>query len=199
MQQQPTSSKTTPIDVDNGGYKKKGTKILVLPQYTIAAKQVYEVFCDLMKRKTGNDHDMEMVDSDDATQVNANIKGHTDQLKAMFGSDEFPEMKCKFLLWTFILRQTIATQVIIGNARVRRRSLRNPRDKNPLNTRDLIESKNKRIEMAWYQRTAVNLMPPPKAVLLESCIVQCYWEPAVQQLHQVHWEVVKAVIWIWQN
>jgi hypothetical protein len=93
MRQQPTSSKTIPIDVDNGGYKKKGTKILVLPQYTIAAKQVYEEFCDLTKRKTGNDYDMEMVDSDDATQVNANIRGHTDQLRAMFASDEFPEIE----------------------------------------------------------------------------------------------------------
>jgi hypothetical protein len=95
-----------PINVDNGGYKKKGTKILVLPQYTIVAKQVYEEFCDLTKRKTGNDHDMEMLDSDDATQVN-------------------------------------------------RRSLRNPRDKNPLNARELIKSKNERIEMARYQRPAV--------------------------------------------
>jgi hypothetical protein len=93
MRQQPTSSKTIPIDVDNGGYKKKGTKILVLPQYTIAAKQVYEEFCELTKRKTGNDYDMEMLDSDDATQVNANVKGHTDQLKAMFASNEFPNIE----------------------------------------------------------------------------------------------------------
>jgi hypothetical protein len=93
MRQQPTSSKTIPIDVDNGGYKKKGTKILVPPQYTIAAKQVYEEFCDLTKRKTGNDYDMEMMDSDDATQVNANVKVHTDQLRAMFASDEFPEIE----------------------------------------------------------------------------------------------------------
>jgi hypothetical protein len=82
-----------PSDVDNGGYKKKGTKILVLPQYTIAAKQVYEEFCELTKRKTGNDYDMEMLDSDDATQVNANVKGHTDQLKAMFASNEFPNIE----------------------------------------------------------------------------------------------------------
>jgi hypothetical protein len=93
MQQQPTSSKTIPIDVDNGGYKKKGNKILVLPQYTIAEKQVYEEFCDLTKRKTSNDHDIEMLDSDDATQVNANVKEHTDQLKAMFASDEFPAIE----------------------------------------------------------------------------------------------------------
>jgi hypothetical protein len=36
---------------------------------------------------------MEMLDSDDATQVNANIKGHTDQLKAMFASNKFPEIE----------------------------------------------------------------------------------------------------------
>jgi hypothetical protein len=53
--------------------------------------------------------------------------------------------------------------------------------------------------MARYQRPAVNLTPPQKAVLLESRIVQWCREPAVPQLHQVHWEVVEAVIWIWQN
>jgi hypothetical protein len=93
MCQQPSSSKTIPIDVKNGGFKKKGTKILVLPQYTIAAKQVYEEFCDLTKRKLDNDYDLEMLDSDDATQVNENVKGHTDQLKAMFASKEFPEIE----------------------------------------------------------------------------------------------------------
>jgi hypothetical protein len=98
MRQQPTSSKTIPIDVDIGGYKKKGTKISVLPQYTILAKQVYEEFCDLTKRKTGNDHDMEMLDSDDATQVNANVMGHTDQLKAMFASNEFPDIEMQVSL-----------------------------------------------------------------------------------------------------
>jgi hypothetical protein len=36
---------------------------------------------------------MEMMDSDDATQVNANVKGHTDQLQAMFESDEFPNIE----------------------------------------------------------------------------------------------------------
>jgi hypothetical protein len=56
MCQQPTSSKTIPIDVKNGGFKKKGTKILVLPQYTIVGKQVYEEFCDLTKCKLDNDY-----------------------------------------------------------------------------------------------------------------------------------------------
>ena len=200
MRQRPTSSKTIPIDVDNGGYKKKGTKILVLPQYTIAAKQVYEEFCDLTKRKTGNDHDMEMLDSDDATQVNANVKGHTDQLKAMFlRVTNSLILKRKFLLRTFVLRQAIATQATIETARVRRRSRRNPRDKNPLNARELIEIENKRIEMARYQRPVVNFMPPQQAVLLESRIVQWCREPAVPQLHQVRWEVVEAAIQIWQN
>jgi hypothetical protein len=93
MRQQPTTSKTIPINVKNGGFKKKGTKILVLPQYTIVAKQVYEAFCDLTKRKLDNDYDLEMLDSDDATQVNENVKGHTDQLKATFVSNEFHEIK----------------------------------------------------------------------------------------------------------
>jgi hypothetical protein len=93
MCQQPTSPNTIPIDVNNIGYKKKGTKILVLPQYTTAAKQVYEEFCDLTKCKPDNDYDIEMLDSDDATQVNANVKGHMDQLKAMIESDGFPEIE----------------------------------------------------------------------------------------------------------
>jgi hypothetical protein len=54
---------------------------------------VYEEFCDLTKCKLDNDYDLEMLDSDDATQVNENVKGHTDQLKAMFASSEFPEIK----------------------------------------------------------------------------------------------------------
>jgi hypothetical protein len=32
----------------------------------------------------------------------------------------------------------------------KKKSLSNPRDKNPLNASELIESKNARIEMAWY-------------------------------------------------
>ncbi len=57
------------------------------------AKQVYEEFCDLTKCKLYNDYDLEMLDSDNATQVNEKVKGHTDQLKAMFASDEFPEIE----------------------------------------------------------------------------------------------------------
>jgi hypothetical protein len=66
---------------------------LVLPQYTIAAKQVYDEFCDLTKRKLDNGYDLEMLDIDNATQVNEKVKGHTDQLKAMFASNEFPEIE----------------------------------------------------------------------------------------------------------
>jgi hypothetical protein len=72
----------------------------------------------------------------------------------------------------FFLRQAIGTQVILANARVRRKSLSNPRDKNPLNARELIKSENARIEMALYQRQAVNLKPPQQALLLEPCIVR---------------------------
>jgi hypothetical protein len=54
---------------------------------------VYEEFCDLTKRNLDNDYDSEMLDSDNATQVNENVKGHTDQLKAMFVSDKFPEIE----------------------------------------------------------------------------------------------------------
>jgi hypothetical protein len=50
------------------------------------------VIC-LMKCKPDNGYNMEMLDSDDATQVNANVKEHMDQLKAMFESDKFPEIE----------------------------------------------------------------------------------------------------------
>jgi hypothetical protein len=140
---------------------------------------MYEEFCDLTKRKLDNDYDLEMLDSDDATQVNENVKGHTDQLKAMFASDKFPEIEMPVPLMDVLLRQAIATQVILANARVRRKSLSNPRDKNPLNASELIESENARIEMAQYQRQAVNLKPPQQAVLLEPHIVQWHREPVV--------------------
>jgi hypothetical protein len=42
MKLQPTRTKTIPIDVDNGGFIKKGTKILVLKKYMMEAKSIYD-------------------------------------------------------------------------------------------------------------------------------------------------------------
>jgi hypothetical protein len=174
MRQQPTSPKRIPIDVENGGFKKKGTKILVLPQYTIAAKQVYEEFCDLTKRKLENDYDLEMLDSDDATQVNENVKEHTDQLKAMFASDKFPEIEMPVSLTDVHFETSNSNSSDSSKRTSKKKCLSNPRDKNSLNTSKLIKS-----EMAWYQRQAVNLKPPQQAVLLEPHIVQWHREPVV--------------------
>jgi hypothetical protein len=44
MWEQPTRTETVPIDVDNGGCKLKGTKILVLPKHHEMAQQMFEEF-----------------------------------------------------------------------------------------------------------------------------------------------------------
>jgi hypothetical protein len=92
MKLQPTRKTTKPIDVDNGGLIKKGTKILVLKKYMPEAKKLYEEFCSLTKNKPGDDYDDDMWSNDDDTQVNSNIKGYMEQLNAMFESNEFPEL-----------------------------------------------------------------------------------------------------------
>jgi hypothetical protein len=93
MHEQSTSKTKIPIDINNGGYKKRGTKILVLPQYVLAARKSYDEFCTLMKRQSDYDDDMEMMDADDATQVNSKITGYLEQLQAMFDSAKFSELE----------------------------------------------------------------------------------------------------------
>jgi hypothetical protein len=90
MKLQPMQKTTIPIDVDNGGLIKKGTKILVLKKYMPEAKKLYEEFRSLTQTKPGDDYDDDMWSNDDDTQVNSNIKGYMEQLNAMFESDEFP-------------------------------------------------------------------------------------------------------------
>jgi hypothetical protein len=92
MKLQPTRTKTIPIDVDNGGFIKKGTKILVLKKYMMEAKSIYNEFCSLTKSTSSDDFDVETWSNDDDTQVNSNIKGYMEQLHAMLESDEFPEL-----------------------------------------------------------------------------------------------------------
>ena len=92
MKLQPTRKKTIPIDVDNGGFIKKGTKILVLKKYMPEAKKLYDEFRSLTQTTPGDDCDDDMWINDDDTQVNSNIKGYTEQLNAMFESDEFPDL-----------------------------------------------------------------------------------------------------------
>jgi hypothetical protein len=104
MCEQPTSKTVIPINVDNGGYKKRGTKILVLPQYVLVARKTYDEFCTLMKCQSDYDDDVEMMDADNATRVNSNITGYLEQLHAMFDSAEFPEleMSVPFMEETYI-------------------------------------------------------------------------------------------------
>ena len=66
---------------------------MVLPQYVLAARKTYDEFCTLTKCQLDYGNDMEMMDADDATQVNSNITGYLEQLQAMFNSTEFPELE----------------------------------------------------------------------------------------------------------
>jgi hypothetical protein len=140
-----------------------------------------------------------MLDSDNATQVNENIKGHTDQLKAIFVSNKFPEFEMPVPLTDVLFETSNSNSSNSSKRKSKKKILSNPRDKNPLNASKLIKSKNARIEMAQYQRQAVNLKPPQQAVLLEPCIVWWRREPVVPQLRNIHRKVGEALIWIWQN
>jgi hypothetical protein len=91
MCEQPSSSTTVPIDVDNGGFKVKGTKILVLPKFKKDAQRTYEEFRKLTKRNKNDDFDAEMHD-DDATVAYSNHYGNDDQLQAMFDHEQFPDL-----------------------------------------------------------------------------------------------------------
>jgi hypothetical protein len=44
MTKQLSAVKTVPIDMNNGGFKVKGTKIMVMPQYFSMAKSTFEEF-----------------------------------------------------------------------------------------------------------------------------------------------------------
>jgi hypothetical protein len=92
MWEQPTSTITVPIDVDNGGYKTKGTKILVLPKYQATAQKTFEEFRRLSKRTVAYDMSVDSME-DDVTTVNNNIKGNAEQLEMMFAAEEFPDIE----------------------------------------------------------------------------------------------------------
>jgi hypothetical protein len=86
----PDAEKMT-INVDNGGFKVKGTKILVMPQHVKAVQQICNKFQKLTKQTAMDDDDVDMV-ADDETHMNSNIKGNEDQLKEMFDDIHFPEV-----------------------------------------------------------------------------------------------------------
>jgi hypothetical protein len=122
---------------------------LVLPQYTIAAKQVYEEFCDLTKCKTGNDHDMEMLDSDDATQVNANVKGHTDQLKAIFASNKFPEIETQVSLMDIHFETSDSESSNYRKHKSKKKKPKKPKGQNPTK-HQRIDRKRKQENKRWH-------------------------------------------------
>jgi hypothetical protein len=79
------------IDVENGGFKVKGTKILVLPKYKKDAQQTYEEFRKMTIQTKHDDFDVQMND-DDATAVNTNTQGNEIQLQAMFDHEQFADL-----------------------------------------------------------------------------------------------------------
>ena len=91
IREQPTCSMTVPIDVENGGFKVKGTKILVLPKYKKEAQRTYEEFRKMTKQNKDDAFDVEMHE-DDATAVNRNTRGNENQLQAMFDHEQFPDL-----------------------------------------------------------------------------------------------------------
>jgi hypothetical protein len=91
IREQPTCPITVPIDVENGGFKVKGTKILVLSKYKKEAQQTYEEFQKMMKQNKDDDFDVEMHE-DNATAVNRNTRGNENQLQAMFNHEQFPDL-----------------------------------------------------------------------------------------------------------
>jgi hypothetical protein len=56
--EQPTCPMTVPIDVENGSFKVKGTKILVLSKYKKEAQRTYEEFQKMTKQNKDNDFDV---------------------------------------------------------------------------------------------------------------------------------------------
>jgi hypothetical protein len=80
MCEQPNSSTMVPIDVKNGGFKVKGTKILVLLKFKKDAQRTYEEFRKLTKCNKNDNFDIDM-NGDDSTVVYSNYQGSDDQLK----------------------------------------------------------------------------------------------------------------------
>jgi hypothetical protein len=81
-----------PIDVDNGGFKVKGTKIMVLPEYKKQVQELYEEFCTLTRKGVSDVFDTE------ATMGDVNVKNskstrNSDQHWVMFEGDDFPDLE----------------------------------------------------------------------------------------------------------
>jgi hypothetical protein len=93
MKGQPGKERTVPMDVDNGGFKTRGTKIMVMPKYIQEAKELYEEFRSLMQQTENRWEDEQDAMDDDETTINSNVKCNSEQLKAMFESSDFPKLE----------------------------------------------------------------------------------------------------------
>ena len=60
----PDAEKMT-INVDNGGFKVKGSEISVMPQHVKEAQQIYNEFQKLIKQTAIDDDDMDMMADDE--------------------------------------------------------------------------------------------------------------------------------------
>jgi hypothetical protein len=92
MIEQPYRTTKVPIDVDNGGFKVKGTKIMVLPEYKKQAQELYEEFCTLTQKGVSDVFDTE-VTMGDVNVKNSKSTRNSDQLRAMFEGDDFPDLE----------------------------------------------------------------------------------------------------------
>jgi hypothetical protein len=92
MIEQPYQTTKVPIDVDNGGFKVKGTKIMVLPEYKKQAQELYEEFCTLMRKGVSDVSDTEAM-TGDVNVKNSKSTRNSDQLWVMFEGDDFPDLE----------------------------------------------------------------------------------------------------------
>jgi hypothetical protein len=92
MIEQPSRTTKVPIDVDNGGFKVRGTKIMVLPEYKKQAQELYEEFCELT-RKGVSDAFGTKATMDDVNVRKSKSTRNSDQLRAMFEGEDFPDLE----------------------------------------------------------------------------------------------------------
>jgi hypothetical protein len=92
MIEQPYRTTKVPIDVDNCGFKVKGTKIMVLPEYKKQAQELYEEICTLTRKGVSDVSDTEAM-TGDVNVKNSKSTRNSDQLQAMFEGDDFPDLE----------------------------------------------------------------------------------------------------------
>jgi hypothetical protein len=92
MIEQPSRTTKVPIDVDNGGFKVRGTKIIVLPEYKKQVQELYKEFCELT-RKGVSDAFGTKATTDDVNVRKSKSTQNSNQLRAMFEGEDFPDFE----------------------------------------------------------------------------------------------------------